>query len=110
MHTPATLKRLFWMGSALEDLRAFPPLARAEAGIDLGLVQHGVEPRDWKPMPVVGRGVREIRVRTAGGTWRVFYVVENDTAVYVLHAFRKTTQKTSQADITRGRARYRSIQ
>jgi phage-related protein len=98
------------MGSALEDLRAFPPVARAEAGIDLGLVQHGVDPRDWKPMPVVGRGVREIRVRTGGCAWRVFYVVENATAVYVLHAFRKSSQKTSSADILRGRARYRSIQ
>jgi phage-related protein len=110
MDTPITLKRLFWMGSALEDLRAFPPDARAEVGIDLGLVQHGVDPRDWKPMPVVGRGVREIRVRCAGCAWRVFYVVENATSVYVLHAFRKTSQQTSSADILRGRARYRSIQ
>jgi phage-related protein len=103
------VKTLHWIGTSLDDLRGFPVAARAEAGTDLRLVQQGVDPRDWKPMPEVGRGVREIRNRTRDGTFRVFYVVENATDVYVLHAFQKKTQRTSALDLEKGRARYKLI-
>jgi len=72
------MKALHWIGTSLADLRRFPVSARTEAGTDLRLVQQGVDPRDWKPMPDVGAGVREIRVRTADGAFRVFYVVEDE--------------------------------
>jgi phage-related protein len=103
------MKALHWIGTSLADLRRFPVSARIEAGTDLRLVQQGVDPRDWKPMPDVGAGVREIRVRTADGAFRVFYVVESATDVYVLHAFQKKTQRTSAQDIAKGRARYKLI-
>lgn len=103
------MKDLHWIGSSLEDLRGFPLDVRVEAGTDLRLVQQGVEPRDWKPMADVGAGTREIRVRTRDGAFRVFYVVESATDVYVLHAFQKKTQKTSRKDIETGRARYKLI-
>jgi len=60
-------------------------------------------------MPEVGRGVREIRNRTRDGAFRVFYVVENATDVYVVHAFVKKTQRTSAQDLEKGRARYKLI-
>ena len=103
------MKALHWVGTSLEDLRAFPASARVEAGTDLRLVQQGAEPRDWKPMPEVGRGVREIRNRTRDGAFRVFYVVESATDVYVLHAFQKKTQKTAKADLELARRRYKLI-
>ena len=31
--------------------------------------------KDWKPMPAIGAGVREIRVQ-AGGTYRVIYAAK----------------------------------
>jgi len=68
-----------------------------------------MEPRDWKQMPEVGAGVREIRNRTKDGACRVFFVVESATDVYVLHAFQKKTQRTSPKDIEKGRARYKLI-
>src|SRR6266851_2479488 len=49
-------KRLFWLGSSLENVRAFPKEARRAAGHQLDLVQHGLEPSDWKPMAAVGGG------------------------------------------------------
>ncbi|MCD9029402.1 type II toxin-antitoxin system RelE/ParE family toxin [Luteimonas sp. BDR2-5] len=103
------MKELYWLGASLDDLRQFPVDARAEAGTDLRLVQRGVDPRDWKPMPDVGKGVREIRIRTKDGAFRVFYVVESATAVYVLHAFQKKTQRTSKQDLDKGKARYKLI-
>ena len=72
------------------------------------LVQSGLEPRDWKPMPTVGAGVNEIRVQ-AGGQWRVLYVAKFAGAVYVLHAFGKKTQRTAKADIDLARTRYSDL-
>lgn len=103
------MKALHWVGTSLDDLRNFPLSARTEAGTDLRLVQQCAEPRDWKPMPAVGAGVREIRNRTREGAFRVFYVVESATDVYVLHAFQKKTQRTSPKDIEKGKARYKLI-
>jgi phage-related protein len=34
----------------------------------------GRRPDDWKPMPSIGDGVREIRIREASGAFRVLYV------------------------------------
>ena len=103
------MKTLYWLGTSLEDLKAFPADVRVEAGTALRLVQQGVEPQDWKPMPDVGKGAREIRIRDQAGAFRVFYVVESGDAVYVLHAFQKKTQRTSKQDLDMGKARYKLI-
>jgi phage-related protein len=87
------LKPLYFVGSALEDLRAFPRAPRRDAGYRLDRVQIGLEPSDWKPMLTVGHGVPEIRIHREG-RYRVIYVAKIDDAVYVLHAFRKKTRKT----------------
>ena len=101
-------KRLYFVGSALADLRAFPRAPRREAGYQLERVQFGLEPSDWKPMLTVGRGVREIRIHYEG-QYRVIYVAKIDDAVYVLHAFRKKTQKTRKQDVEMARRRLKEI-
>jgi phage-related protein len=57
-------------------------------GIGLLSVQEGDMPKDFKPMPSVGKGVYEIRVNL-GGAWRALYVAKFTEAVYVLHVFRR---------------------
>jgi len=99
-----TEKRVVWIGTARDDLRRFPADARQVAGFQLWRVQRGLEPNDWKPMPTVGIGVREIRINT-GLEHRVFYVAKFGEAVYVLHAFRKKTQRTPQRDVALARQR-----
>ena len=71
-------------------------------------IQFGGQPTDFKPMPSVGAGAFEIRVRH-NGAWRVIYVAKFEHAIYVLHAFRKTTQKTAKTDIDLAARRYRLI-
>ena len=93
-----------WLGSSLDDLRAFPDDARRAAGYQLGRVQQGLMPSDWKPMTTVGPGVFEIRVHTAV-EHRVFYVAKYEAAIYVLHAFEKRTRHTPQAEIVLARKR-----
>jgi len=101
-------KTLRWVGSSLNDLRAFPVEVRRDAGYQLYRVQQGLTPSDWKPMASVGRGVHEIRLRSRQ-EHRVFYVARFKEAVYVLHAFEKKTQKTRQADIEIGRQRLAAV-
>ncbi|MCE0923300.1 type II toxin-antitoxin system RelE/ParE family toxin [Pseudomonas alloputida] len=103
------LKPLEWVGTSHDDLRDFPKVARQRAGYQLELIQDGEEPADWKPMESVGKGVREIRIKCKDGAFRVFYVVNRPEAVYVLHAFRKTTEKTEKCDIDLAKARYKSL-
>jgi phage-related protein len=103
------MKPLRFVGSAREDLAAFPETARRTAGYELFFVQVGREPSDFKPMPDVGRGVYEIRVRDRSGTFRVIYLARLDDAVYVLHAFQKKTSKTSRLAIEVANRRYRLI-
>jgi phage-related protein len=102
------MKPIDWLGSSKRDISAFPDEARREAGNQLFLVQLGLEPIDWKPMPSVGTGVNEIRVH-AGGQWRVLCVAKFADAVYLLHAFGKKTQRTAKADIEIATTRYRDL-
>ncbi|MDD5470493.1 MAG: type II toxin-antitoxin system RelE/ParE family toxin [Sideroxydans sp.] len=102
-------KSVEFRGSSLDDLRTFPLPARREAGHQIDQVQHGQEPDDWKPMPTIGQGVREIRIRDAAGAFRVVYVAKFTDAVYVLHCFQKKTQKTSKPDLDLAESRFRDL-
>jgi phage-related protein len=103
-----TEKELRWLGSSYRDLLAFPVQARREAGYQLGFVQFGFEPTDWKPMSSIGKGVKEIRIHVEG-EFRVIYVAKFEEAVYVLHAFRKKTQRTPKRDIDLAKTRFREL-
>lgn len=99
-----TEKPLAWLGSSLADVRAFPDEARRAAGYQLGRVQQGLMPDDWKPMTTVGAGVYEIRIHTEV-EHRVFYVAKYEEAVYVIHAFEQRTRQTREAEIALARKR-----
>lgn len=102
-------KEIKWVGSSLEALRDFPKTAMQRAGYQLQGLQDGEEPDDWKPMKTVGTGVNEIRIKCEDGAFRVFYVVNRPEAIYVLHAFRKTTEKTEKRDIDLAKDRLKSL-
>lgn len=103
------MKAARFVGTARKDLAAFPESARRRAGYELFMVQVGREPADFKPMPSVGRGAYEIRVRDDAGAFRVIYVAKFEDAIYVLHAFQKKTRQTPQADIELAASRYKMI-
>ena len=95
-----------FLGNSLQCLRDFPEDARHDAGYQLEKVQRGEQPDDFKPMPSVGKGVEEIRLTDESGAYRVIYVARRAEAVYVLHAFQKKTEATSQRDIGLARKRF----
>ena len=102
------MKALNFVGDSLDVLTDFPLEARRAAGFELWRVQRGLTPSDFKPMPAVGAGAYEIRVHVLG-EWRVVYVAKFEDSVYVLHAFRKKTQKTRKEDIDLAARRYKQI-
>ena len=103
-----TSKPIVWAGLALEDLRRFPEKARSRAGYQLRRIQEGLEPGDWKSMPLVGAGVREIRIHT-GREHRILYVTKFEEAIYVLHAFEKKTQRTAISDLDLAKRRFSEV-
>ena len=92
-------------GDSLKCLRDFPEDTRHDAGFQLDKVQRGEQPDDFKVLPAVGKGVKEIRVSDDSGAYRVIYVARRADAVYVLHAFQKKTQATPKKDIDTAKRR-----
>jgi len=103
------MKPIAFLGGSLDDLRGFPTDARREAGYQLDRVQRGLDPDDWRPMPSIGAGVREIRVQERTGAFRVIYVAALADAIYVLHAFQKKTRQTSNRDLDLAASRLREL-
>lgn len=103
------LKPIRYCGTSEKDIKSFPDTAKQRTAYQLESLQEGEEPSDWKPMKSVGPGVNEIRVKCKDGAFRVFYVVNRPEAIYVLHAFRKTTEKTEKRDIDLAKARFKSL-
>ncbi|MFO1220144.1 MAG: type II toxin-antitoxin system RelE/ParE family toxin [Burkholderiaceae bacterium] len=103
------MKPITFLGDSLECLREFPEDARQDAGYQLDQVQRGRQPRDFKPMPAVGKGVEELRVWDDSGTYRVIYLARMREAIYVLHAFQKKTRATSKQDVEMAKSRYAEL-
>ncbi len=102
------MKKVIWQSDSLTQLRKMPGQVKADMGVELMRVQSGEDPLDWKPMPSVGAGVREIRVQYRG-QYRLMYVAKFDEAVYVLSVFRKKTQRTPKAEIDKAKDRLREV-
>lgn len=104
------MKNVQWLGSSRSDLRTFPDAIQAEVGLQLFYLQQGKRPDDWKPMPTVGKGAEEIRVRDSTGAFRVIYYARRAEDIYVLHAFQKKSQQTSLQDLRVAKTRLLEIE
>ena len=102
------LKPITWLGTSREDVKSFPEKVRQIVGAELMAIQSGYDPSDWKPMNSIGQGVREIRVQYEG-QYRVIYIAKFSESIYVLHAFRKKTQRTSRQDMDLARNRLKQL-
>lgn len=102
-------KDVEFCGDSLQRIQQFPASAKSIAGHELNEVQEGREPSDYRPMPQIGRGVYEIRIRVEEGIFRTIYIAKFEEAVYVLHAFQKKTQQTPKRDIDLAKARLKQL-
>ena len=103
------MKEVEFLGSTRSEIASWDSDTRRMAGHQLGKVQCGFDPSDYKPMSSIGTGVREIRIQS-GGQWRVIYTAKFNNVVYVLEAFQKKTGKTPQRVIDNARARLKAIE
>ena len=95
------MKAALFHPKAIEILRGFPEEVRREIGKVIYDLQKGAKlslPLS-RPMPSVGPGVEELRIKDRRGAFRVFYLARKANAVLVFHAFQKKTQKTPQKEI-----------
>jgi phage-related protein len=76
------MKEIEFLGNSLRAISEFPREARQAAGRQLAKVQNGKPPDDFKPMPDIGKGVEEIRVRDQSGIYRVIYTARLADAIY----------------------------
>jgi phage-related protein len=105
-------KPLVWLKGQVKT----PPLgeaARAEAGFLLRRLQRGelLGLPASRPMPTIGSGCHELRIRDGEANWRVVYHLADD-AVVVLDVFAKKTVVTPKAVLEACRQRlamYRKV-
>ena len=97
--------------AARKEIIAWPAEARKELGSVLTRLQkrESIGMPDVRPMPQVGKGVLEIRIRIEPGIFRVFYVIETRLGVLVFHGFSKKTQKTPKHEIVVGQQRLKAF-
>jgi len=88
------MKPLGWIGSAKDDLLAFPAEVVREIGYALYVAQLGGKHASVKPMKGFGSaGVLEAVEDHDGDTFRAVYTVRFSEVVYVLHAFQKKAKR-----------------
>jgi phage-related protein len=83
---------VIWVGSSLEDLKAFPENVKDQIGYVLGEVQNCRHHADIKSLKGFS-GVFEIIADFQTDTYRTVYATKIENAVYVLHAFKKKSKK-----------------
>ncbi|MBA3576340.1 MAG: type II toxin-antitoxin system RelE/ParE family toxin [Sphingomonas sp.] len=94
-------KPLVWIGSSLEDLRAFPEEVKDVMGFALREAQAGGKHPDAKPLKgYKGAGVLEVVDDFDGDTYRAVYTVKMEGVVYALHAFQKKSKTGKATDRT----------
>jgi phage-related protein len=91
VYSPRPRRReLFWVGTTLDDIRAFPDEVRREVGHALHLAQLGEKSPSAKPLRgFKGAGVLEVVETFDGNAYRAVYTVRFASGVYALHAFQK---------------------
>jgi len=62
-----------------------------------------------RPMPSIGRGAHELRLKDRSGVYRVVYALVRSGTIYVVHAFKKTTQQTPLRHMELARKRLKEV-
>lgn len=108
------LQPVYWVGSAKEDLKAFPRPVVREIGRALTFAQLGGKHPSAKPLKgFTGASVMEIVESFDSDTYRAVYTVKFSSAVYVLHAFQKKAKRgisTPKKEIELIKARLKQAQ
>jgi phage-related protein len=99
-------KPLVWLHGAIKT-PPFSVAARREAGYLLRRLQLGesLSLPHSRPMPSIGQGIHELRIKSADHEWRIVYRRDED-AIVIADVFRKQSRETPKSVIVRCRQRY----
>lgn len=94
-------------GHTRQTIKTFSRSVKMELGKYIYQLQlgHKLSMPVSRPMPGVGLGVSEIRLRDDSGIYRVFYYLKVKAHVLIFHAFTKKTQATPKDEIRLGQVR-----
>jgi phage-related protein len=103
-------KPLVWLRGEVKT-PPFSTEARIEAGLLLRRLQRGesLSMPHSRPMPDIGRGCHELRIRDGNQRWRLIYHLAPQ-AIVILDVFTKKTQATPQAVMDACRRRLAQFQ
>lgn len=97
--------------AAMATLRGFPKEIKNKIG-DLVLdLQNGksLTMPESRPIPSVGQGSHEIRVKDSENQYRAFYYLKVKEKILVFHTFVKKTEKTLKREIDLGKKRLKEL-
>jgi phage-related protein len=102
--------QIHWVGDAKEALSAFPQEIKGVFGYSLRRLQRGLLPDcDARRMESVGKGVWELKTADERTWYRVIYLTRIGNALYVLHAFEKSSRKTDRRDLEIAKSRLKLV-
>jgi phage-related protein len=108
MTSPGSKSRIKWEGDSQKEIRSWPEDVRQNIGGELDKLEHNEEALDSKWMGKTLPGVRELRDEDKDWWYRLLYWL-HDRWIYVLHCFKKKTNKTSPGDIAIAKQRMKDI-
>jgi phage-related protein len=105
------LKAAIFHPGALVAIRSFPAEVRRELGKAIFELQRGevLKMPVSRPMPGIGAGVEELRIRDRSGSYRAFYLARQTRGVLVFHAFVKKSQETAKRELDLGAKRLKEL-
>ncbi len=89
-------QQISWVHAARKDFEKFSQSAQERMIEVLDLVSEGHDASDTKPMTSLGSGVCEISVSYRTDAYRTVYALKLGDDVWVIHAFKKKSNKGSK--------------
>lgn len=104
-------KGFSFIGGSRKEILKLDETTRKRIGHQLDQVQQGLDPDDFKPRNDIGSGAMQISVNDENGndSGRCIYVARFNDRVYVLHAFVKKSNETSNTDVETAKQRYKAM-
>ena len=105
------MKAAIFHPAAREMIRSFPPEVRKELGKAIFDLQRGemlAMPLS-RPMPSIGIGVSELRIRDRAGIYRIFCMTKSARGILVFHAFTKKGRTTPERELALGKKRLKEL-
>lgn len=93
MSLPKPVRALLWIGSSRKDYLTFPAAVQDSFGFSLFLAQTGQRPPAAKQLKGLKTAVIELVEDFDGDNYRPVYTTRIGTSIYVLHAFKKKSNR-----------------